>query len=147
MSTFMSENFLKIVSLVLTVLAILGSIVQFQSFKIELHGKQLDRQYIMFGQYLVGAPFITDDSTGYTKGLLSEMKLDSFDRNSFDDQFNFPQIEKYYVEIIVSGAIRWIFGDDGLKSEKHMLWEYPVAINMDNTVMPAKMMVYVPKVE
>jgi len=145
--TFMSENFLKIVSLVVVIIAILGSIVQFQSFKVEVHGKQLDRQYIMFGQYLAGAPFLTVDQPEYRKGVLSSDKLNALDSSSFADQFNFPHIEKYFVDIVTSTGTQWTFGDNSIKSEKHMLWEYPVAVSMVDTIIPAKMSVYVPKVE
>ena len=150
MSTFMSENFLKIVALVLTIIAILGSIVQFMSFKVEMHGKQLDRQYLMFGQYIAGAPFLTDDIPEYRKGVLSATKLDSFDSVSFAEQFNFPHIEKYFVNICAPSPTcdnEWLFGDDSIKTEKYKLWEYPVAINMVDTIVPGKMLVYVPKVE
>ncbi|MFH0890212.1 MAG: hypothetical protein V1836_03685 [Candidatus Aenigmatarchaeota archaeon] len=144
MSSFLSENFLKIVSLALTIFAILGSIVQFQSFAIQLHGKQTDRLYIMFGQYLAGAPFITASDPEYRKGVLDEVKLNALTNDSFKTKFSFAQIDKYLVEITTDSS-GWIFGDDSLLGANYRLWTYPVAVKTTDAVVPGKMLVYVPK--
>ncbi len=145
LSSFLTENFLKIVSLVLTIFAILGSIVQFQTFSIQVHGKQLDRQYLMFGQYMAGASFITDDYAGYRKGVLSAEKLDKLNAERFDRSFDF-QMKKYYMEIgSFDGAKRWVFGDNSMMRENYRTWEYPVAINMSDTIVPGNITLYVPR--
>ncbi len=147
LSSFLSENFLKIVSLVLTILVILGSIVQFQTFSIQVHGKQLDRQYLMFGQYIAGASFITDDSAGYRKGVLSSEKLNKLNADLFDKSFDF-QMKKYYVEIgSYDGTARWAFGDNSILRENYKAREYPAAINMSDTIVPGNITLYVPRVE
>ncbi len=101
----------------------------------------------MFGQYIAGAPFITDDSSGYRKGVLSAEKLDKLDIESFDKSFDF-QMKKYYAEInSADGSKQWIFGDNSMLRENYRTWEYPVAINVSDTIVPGNITLYVPRVE
>ncbi|MBI4176842.1 MAG: hypothetical protein HY516_00585 [Candidatus Aenigmarchaeota archaeon] len=145
MSSFISENFLKIASLVLTIVALLGSIVQFQDFSLQAHGNQIDRLNLMFGQYLAGAPFLTQSEPDYRKGVLDADKLDKLDATTFGQQFDF-QIKKYYLQINLTDNSRtWEFGDVSIRKENYKLWEYPVAVNVSDAVLAGKMSVYVPR--
>ncbi len=145
MSTFMSENLIKIITLIVSILGILATLVQFQSFSIQMHGKQADREYIIFSQYLAGAPFLTYDEPDYRKGVLDAVKLDALTNDSFENSFSFADLAKYLV-VIETGTKNWVFGDDSILKEKNRLWEHPVAVKISDTVIPGTMKVYVPKV-
>lgn len=144
MSTFMAENLLKIVALVVSILGILATLVQFQSFSLEIHGKQVDREYLIFSQYMAGAPFLTYDKPDYRKGVLDADKLNALDNGSFAQKFSFADLTKYLI-IIATDSSTWIFGDDSILKEKNRVWAHPVAVKMSDTIIPGTMKVYVPK--
>lgn len=144
MSTFIAENFLKIIALVVSILGILATLVQFQSFSLQIHGKQIDREYLIFSQYMAGAPFLTQTEPDYRKGVLNATKLDALDNDTFEKSFSFADITKYLV-IIVTDSKGWVFGDDSILKEKNRVWEHPVAVKMADTIISGSMKVYVPK--
>src|SRR3990167_8235740 len=135
MSTFMAENLLKIIGLVVSILGILATLVQFQSFSLEIHGKQVDREYLIFSQYMAGAPFLTYDKPDYRKGVLDSDKLNALDNDSFDKSFTFADLTKYLV-IISTESKNWVFGDDSILKEKYKMWTHPIAVKMADTIIP-----------
>ncbi|MBI1972150.1 MAG: hypothetical protein HYS53_02515 [Candidatus Aenigmarchaeota archaeon] len=145
MSTFIAENFIKIVALVVSILGILATLVQFQSFSLQIHGKQIDREYLIFSQYMAGAPFLTQTEPDYRKGVLDTDKLNNLNNDSFSEKFGFADITKYLV-VITTDSQGWVFGDDSILKEKNRVWEHPVAVKMTDTIIPGTMKVYVPKV-
>ncbi|MBI4168049.1 MAG: hypothetical protein HY515_03770 [Candidatus Aenigmarchaeota archaeon] len=145
MSTFMSENLIKIITLIVSTLGILATLVQFQSFSIQMHGKQVDREYIIFSQYMTGAPFLTYDEPDYRKGVLDAIKLDALTNDSFEKSFSFADLSKYLV-VIITDSKGWVFGDDSILKEKNRLWEHPVAVNTSAAVIPGTMKIYVPRI-
>ncbi len=145
MSTFIAENFLKIIALVVSILGILATWVQFESFSLEIHGKQIDREYLIFSQYMAGAPFLTQTVPDYRKGVLDADKLNALDNDTFQKNFSFADITKYLV-VIVTDSKGWVFGDDSILKEKNRVWQHPVAVKMTGTIIPGTMKVYVPKV-
>lgn len=141
----MAENLIKIITLIISTLGILGTLVQFQSFSIQMHGKQVDREYIIFSQYMAGSPFLTYDEPDYRKGVLDSRMLNKLTNKTFGEKISFADLTKYLVVIdITSNA--WVFGDDSILKEKNRLWEHPIAVNVTNIVVPGIMKVYVPKV-
>ncbi len=141
MSSFLSENFVKIITFITFPIAILGSIVQFASFRVDIQGYGTNRQLMVLGQDIIGAEFLSYAPNGeVVKGVFSKEKLDALN-GDLNGKIKFANMPKYFINITDSEEA-WKFGDESVKDATHLKYFYPVSIRYPNKTVPAKVEMY-----
>ncbi len=145
MSSFLAENFVKIITFITFTIAILGSIVQFASFRVDIQGYGANRQLMMIGQDIIGAKFLSEESGGETiKGVFSKQKLDGLG-GDLGDKIKFADMPTYFINITVATGSEkksWLFGDAAVKDKPHLKYFHPVAVKYPDKTLPAIVEIY-----
>lgn len=142
MSSFLSENFVKIITFITFTIAILGSIVQFASFRVDIQGYGVNRQLMVIGQDIIGAKFLSEESGGeVVKGVFSKEKLDALG-GDLGDKIKFADMPEYFIIITDSENNSWLFGDAAVKDKPHLKYFYPIAIKYPDKTLPATIEIY-----
>ena len=168
--TFLAENLIKIITLVVSIIVILGTVIQFISFKICVEQNQREREFLNFNGFLLGANFFTEQKSliGITenrRGVFDVAKLDSL--SDISGLVTYPYT--YFVKITDDDKV-WKYGDESLKSEierleltkelarrlpmsglvnienimvKYYHFDNPVAIKYSDRTVAGKMSVYI----
>lgn len=144
MSSFLAENFVKIITFITFTIAILGSIVQFASFRVDIQGYGANRQLMMIGQDIIGAKFLSYSPDGENgeimKGVFSKEKLDALS-GDLGDKIAFADMPEYFINIRDSEN-SWKFGDAGVKDKPHLKYFHPIAIKYPGKTLPAIVEIY-----
>ncbi len=142
MSSFLSENFVKIITFITFTIAILGSIVQFASFRVDIQGYGTNRQLMVLGQDIIGAEFLSYAPNGeVVKGVFSKEKLDALN-GDLSGKIKFAGMPKYFINITDSEKKSWLFGDGTVKTQTHLKYFYPISIRYSDKTVPAKVEIY-----
>jgi len=126
----LSEDFIKILQMVFTIISIFGVFFIFIDFNVSIAGDEKTINAISFGDAVTLSSCLTEQENGVSvKTLFTEERLEAESKNT---QLSCLKRSQQYTVFVSTDEKQWTVGGGGTRSA-----EFPVAVKMkDGRVLP-----------